>query len=85
VLQWERTLEIDPSDPVALNNLAVALLIHPDAGQRDIQRAVALAERGVDVTAHQDVGLLRTLAAAYRADGRTAEAQAIENLVRSLP
>ena len=84
VLQWERTLEIDPSDPVALNNLAVSLLIHPDPEQRDIERAVALAERGVDATAHRDVDLLRTLEAAYRAAGREAEAEEVEDLIRGL-
>jgi len=83
VLQWERTLEIDPSDPVALNNLAISLLMHPDEAQRDIPRAVALAERGVKVTAHQDDDLLRTLAAAYRAAGRRAEAQAVEDLLEN--
>lgn len=84
ILQSERTLQFAPSDPVALNNLAISLLTHPDAKQRDIPRAVALAEKGVDVTAHQDIELLRTLAAAYRADDRTAEAQAVAKYIENL-
>ncbi len=69
---------------MALNNLATSLLIHPDPKQRDIPRAVALAERGVDLTAHQDIELLRTLAAAYLADDRKAEAQAVADYIETL-
>ena len=74
---WEQSLEIDPSDPAALNNLAATLLTHPQLERRDLARAVALAERGVEVTQGRDPDLLRTLAAAFSAAGREADARAI--------
>jgi hypothetical protein len=60
-----------------LNNLSAALLNHPVVDERDIPRAIALAERGVAVTANRNVNLLQTLAAAYSAAGRAADAQAV--------
>jgi 4-amino-4-deoxy-L-arabinose transferase-like glycosyltransferase len=84
MIQWEETLEMAPSDPTALNNLATALLIHPDVTQRDVSRAIALAEKGVVATAHRDVELLRTLAAAYLADGREADAKAVADEIENL-
>lgn len=84
IRQWERTLDVAPSDPTALNNLATALLTHPDVEHRDVERAITLAERGVEVTDHRDIDLLRTLAAAYRAGGREVEAQAIADRIENL-
>jgi len=85
IRQWERTLEIAPSDPATLNNLAISLLTHPDVEHRDIMRAIALAESGVELTGHQNIDLLRTLAAAYRAGGREVDARAIVDRIESLP
>jgi len=84
IRQWEHTLTIAPLDPAVLNNLATALVVHPDVERRDVLRAIALAERGVEVTKHQDIDLLRTLRAAYRADGRETEAQTISDQIEGL-
>jgi len=82
--QWQRTLDHNPSDPATLNNLATTLMIHPKLESRDIARAIVLAEIGVRETRGQDPDLLRTLAAAYRADGREADALAILDQIEGL-
>ncbi len=72
---WSAALELDPDRVSALNNLAYALATHPDPGRRDPERAVALAERAAAL-APSDPRPLATLAAAYRAAGRDADAEA---------
>jgi spermidine synthase len=53
-----------------LNNLAWDLATHPDPVLRDGPEAVRLAERAATLTAHEDAGVLDTLAAAYAAAGQ---------------
>ena len=77
VEHWNSVLELDPDRASALNNLAYALATHPDPERRDPERAVALAERAVELTGGADPRPLAALAAAYRAAGREGEAEEI--------
>jgi hypothetical protein len=52
-----------------MSEMAWILATHPDATVRDPARAVRLAERAADLTAHRQPGILDVLAAAYAAAG----------------
>jgi spermidine synthase len=65
-----------PGSALAMNNLAWILAVHPDPACRNPAEAVQLAEKAAELTSRQDVNTLDTLAAAYAAAGRFAEAQA---------
>ncbi len=84
VAHWSAALELDPDRLSVLNNLAYALATNPDSARRDPERAVALAERACELTGHADRRPLVALAAAYRAAGREAEAEAASARAESL-
>ena len=67
--QWETSLEIDPNDGNALNNLAWVLATHPDDAARNGKRAVELAEKAISLPGGVVPIVLRTLAAAYAEAG----------------
>ena len=67
--QWETSLQIDPNDGNALNNLAWVLATHPDDAIRNVKRAVELAEKAVSLPGGAVPIVLRTLAAAYAEAG----------------
>src|SRR5207244_12681537 len=48
--QWETSLQIDPDDGNALNNIAWVLATYPADTIRDGKRAVELAEKAVVLT-----------------------------------
>ena len=75
--QWETSLQIDPSDGNALNNLAWVLATCPNDGVRNGPRAVELATRATTLPAGNSPIVFRTLAAAY------AEAGDFSNAVRT--
>lgn len=68
--------QADPRDPAALNGLAWLLATCPEPSLRDGPEALRLAELACALTAYEDFTSLRTLAAAYAALGRWAEAAA---------
>ncbi len=74
VRHYTRALDLNPDFPQALNNLAWIRATHPDAVFRDGTKAVKLAERSCELTGHQVVSELDTLAAAYAEAGRFSEA-----------
>ncbi len=65
VQQWETSLQIDPSDGNALNNLAWVLATYPADNIRNGTRAVELAEKALTLPGGDSPIVLRTLAAAY--------------------
>ncbi len=67
LLAYDKALELDPSDPTVLNNLAWLLLTAPDTHLRDPARAMDLAERAVAL--ERNAPFLDTLAEAYYANG----------------
>ena len=80
--QWETSLEIDPNDGNALNNLAWVLATLPGEGIRDGKRAVTLAEQATALPGGQSPIVLRTLAAAHAEAGDFSKA--IETAQRAL-
>jgi len=74
---YRRALQINPDFIPAINNLASLMALHPDPMIRNVPEAVRLAEKGCKLTQYQDPILLDTLAAAYAASGRYAEAKTL--------
>ena len=69
IKQWETSLQIDPDDGNALNNLAWVLATFPADPIRDGKRAVELAEKATTLPGGNIPVVLRTLAAAYAEAG----------------
>ena len=72
LVAYNKALEIDPANPVVLNNLAWLLLTSEDSTLRDPLRALVLAQRAVLKNSRAHV--LDTLATAYWANGLVEEA-----------
>lgn len=73
---FRAALRLKPDWIEALNNLAWVLATHPEARFRDGTQAVALAERGVQLTQTNDARLLDTLSGAFAEVGRFDDALA---------
>jgi tetratricopeptide (TPR) repeat protein len=73
---YGRALDLRPDYVFALNNLAWLLATRATHDSADSRRAVALAEAACEGTAHHDPSALDTLAAAYAAVNRFADAAA---------
>ncbi len=69
---YEKILDLNQAQPVALNNLAWLLVTVPDESLRDRERALILAKRAVALD--RSPGYLDTLAEAYHVNGYTHEA-----------
>ncbi len=69
ISQWEVSLQIDPNDGNALNNLAWILATYPDDSIRNGRRAVQLAESATALPGGDLPIVLRTLAASYAEQG----------------
>ncbi|HVI81465.1 MAG TPA: hypothetical protein VM717_01860 [Chthoniobacterales bacterium] len=80
--QWETSLQIDPNDGNALNNLAWVLATCPTGDVRNGKRAVELATKATTLPGGDSPMVLRTLAAAYAEAG--AFSSAISTAQRAL-
>ena len=69
IQQWNTSLQIDPNDGNALNNLAWVLATYSLDGVRDGKKAVELAEKASILPGGESPIVLRTLAAAYAESG----------------
>jgi Tfp pilus assembly protein PilF len=67
--QWEISLQLNPDDGNALNNLAWVLATYPADAVRDGKRAVELALKATTLPGGEVPIVLRTLAAAYAESG----------------
>jgi tetratricopeptide (TPR) repeat protein len=67
--QWKISLQLNPDDGNALNNLAWVLATHPEDTIRDGKRAVELAAKATTLPGGNVPIVLRTLAAAYAEAG----------------
>jgi Flp pilus assembly protein TadD len=74
IQQWATSLQADPNDGNALNNLAWVLATYPADTVRDGKRAVELATKAAALPGGQSPMVLRTLAAAYAEEGDFANA-----------
>src|SRR5438105_2824644 len=72
--QWEISLQLDPDDGNALNDVAWILATYPADGIRNGKRAVELAEKAVSLPGGNVPIVFRTLAAAYAESGDFAKA-----------
>jgi tetratricopeptide (TPR) repeat protein len=83
VKSWTRSLELNPDNIGALNDLAWVLATADNASVMDAPRALKLAQHACELTGYKEPALLDTLGAAYAATGKFDEAiqkaeQAIE-------
>jgi tetratricopeptide (TPR) repeat protein len=78
IAEYRLALEANPDLLEPLTSLAWTLATSPDAAIRQPADAGRLAGRADDLTNHQDVRVLDTLAAAYAAEGRFAQAISTE-------
>jgi tetratricopeptide (TPR) repeat protein len=76
IAQWETSLQIEPNDGNALNNLAWIFATYPDDSIRNGQQAVRLAESATVLPGGDAPIVLRTLAAAFAESGDFAKAMA---------
>jgi Flp pilus assembly protein TadD len=74
IAQFRTVLRLRPDWPIALNNLAWLLATHPQAEARRGEEAVLLAERACALSGGKEPRYWNTLAAAYAATSRFAEA-----------
>ena len=77
IAEYERAVELDPTSPRVLVELAWLRATAPEAALRDVGRAITLAERARSLYGDTHPVLLDTLAAAYAGDGRFDEAIAL--------
>ena len=68
--QFREAARLEPDSHRPLDHMAWILATHPDPQRRDSREAIALAERAAGLTQRRDIAVLRTLAAAYAADGQ---------------
>ena len=74
IAQWETSLQINPNDGNAQNNLAWVLSTYPDGLIRNGKRAVELAQSATMLPGGDSPMVLRTLAAAYAEAGEFSNA-----------
>lgn len=74
VVHLERALQAQPDNPQLVVQLASVLADSRDPPVRNLDRAIALAERGVELTARREATALDVLGLAYARQGRFVEA-----------
>lgn len=80
ITNYARAVQLQPEWVEAMDNLAFLLVVCPDAGNRDIPRAIAVSTKANNLVKRQSPHLLRTLAIAYAADGQFTNAVATAEL-----
>jgi Flp pilus assembly protein TadD len=73
---YRKAMQLKPDWPLPMNGLAKILATHPDVNKRNVAEAISLAERGAELTKHQNAVVLDTLATAYAAAGQFDKAAA---------
>jgi tetratricopeptide (TPR) repeat protein len=76
ITHFREALRIKPNWEKPMNSLAWILATHSDPKFRNPAEAIRIAERACELTNQKDAGFLDTLAAAYAAAGRFADAVA---------
>lgn len=82
--QFRQAARLEPDRHLPLDHMAWILAAHPDPQRRNPREAIDLAERAAGLTQRRSGAVLRTLAAAYAADGQFDHAiQIAENTIES--
>jgi tetratricopeptide (TPR) repeat protein len=84
IAECRKVLQRRADDVLMLNTAAWIIATSPDQSMRDPLEAVKLAERAANVTHHERADILDTLAAAYAAADRFAEAVATADRAQKL-
>ena len=79
VKHLQERIRLKPRDFASANNLAWILAASPHSEDRDAQQAIELAEQAARLCHFREPGVLDTLAVAYAASDRFAEAIEIAN------
>lgn len=74
VYHWRKALKLKPDWPGVLNNLALVKVSSQDSRFHNPVEAVEIAQRACELTDYRAPVILKTLAAAYAAVGKSAEA-----------
>lgn len=83
-LRHALTLKTDPSDAMALNNLAWILATCPDDSVRNGREAVQCAKQACQMTSYKEAGMVGTLAAAYAEAGNFPDAIATAEMAADM-
>ena len=67
---FREAVHLEPDNWKSLNGLARILAVHPDPKLRDAKQAITFAKRAVELTMHQEIIPLNTLATAYASAGQ---------------
>ena len=81
---FQEAVRLEPEWPEALNGLAWILATHPDATVRQPKRALDLARKAADLTSHQEMTILDTLASSFAANGQFDRAVSIAKTAHKL-
>lgn len=76
IQNWTKAMQLNPDNAEILNNMAWLLVTVGEVSKEDIAKAIEFARRACEITRYKKPSLLDTLAAAYAAAGRFAEATA---------
>lgn len=79
IADYYKTIELEPGQASAYENLASLLATSPDPQFRDAMKAIEYARRACELTNWQDPGRLETLAAAHAESGAFEEAMKWRN------
>ena len=74
LVQWRETLKLQPTNVLAMNQMAHVLAASPEDSDRNVSESIELAERAVKLSGARDPRYLDTLAIAYAASGRFSKA-----------
>jgi tetratricopeptide (TPR) repeat protein len=85
VVEFEKAIDLEPINLLALNNLARVLSASPDDSVRNGERALALAQKAVELSGGTTPEFLETLAISYANLGRFADAIAAAQKALQLP
>ena len=84
LVHYRRVMQSRPESPAPIDAVARILATHPEIAPAEVNEAVRLAERALELSEGRDARLLDTLAAAYAAAGRFDEATRTAQRARTL-
>ncbi|HZY05847.1 MAG TPA: fused MFS/spermidine synthase, partial [Anaeromyxobacteraceae bacterium] len=82
--EFLEAVRLKPAWPLPMGRAALLLALNPDPGARDVEKAIRLSRRAVELSRSPDASLLDVLAASYAAAGDFDDAVAVEEAAARL-